>query len=196
MSQYSEGEGGKPGTAQNTHSDQIRQLITLQLLEEGGYFDLPLKVGLCKSLVQQDQEPRACTQYCRRHQVAAAQLGLGPTTLKKICREQQLARWPCRQRKSLKKISACTKQAFDGCTSISQSSKSGVLEVWEQQTQQVNFERTAAQAQDCFATKGTVPCCIWATSLTWHKRTASAPCLTIMLVHWAASCLSSHGSSL
>ncbi|DBB13743.1 TPA: hypothetical protein ACH3X3_000751 [Trebouxia sp. C0006] len=68
-----------------------KEKISIPLLKELGYFDVPIKV-------------------------AAARLGLGVTTLKRICRANNVNRWPYRKRKSLGTLINRTKKALDDGT--------------------------------------------------------------------------------
>ncbi|DBA88627.1 TPA: hypothetical protein ACH3X1_016475 [Trebouxia sp. C0004] len=91
---------------------QVRQVINLRFLEEGGYFDLPL-------------------------QVAASQLGVSMTTLKKLCRENSVDRWPFRKRKSLKQVTVRTKQALTDSEETDKVQIQAALDVLEHQRQRM-----------------------------------------------------------
>ena len=71
-------------------------------------------------------------------QVAASKLGLSITTLKKICRENSLDRWPFRKRKSLDKVIRRTEQALIKCTSRNPSPEQGALDLLKQQRQHMS----------------------------------------------------------
>lgn len=66
-------------------------MISIDFLEEQGYFDIPI-------------------------QVAALRLGVGVTTLKRVCRESLITRWPYRRRKSLGTLIDRTKQVLNDGT--------------------------------------------------------------------------------
>ncbi|DBB03216.1 TPA: hypothetical protein ACH3X1_013302 [Trebouxia sp. C0004] len=85
-------------------------MISIPLLEEQGYFDVPI-------------------------QVAAMRLGLGVTTLKRICRDNNISRWPYRKRKSLGTLIDRTKQVLDDGTGQDNLPKLAALQVLEKQRQ-------------------------------------------------------------
>ncbi|KAL3132495.1 hypothetical protein ABBQ32_009041 [Trebouxia sp. C0010 RCD-2024] len=87
-----------------------RQMITMAFLEEGGYFDVPI-------------------------QVASARLGLGVTTLKRVCRAGNMQRWPFRKRNSLGRLIDRTKQVLDDGTGQDNMQKLAALQVLEKQRQ-------------------------------------------------------------
>lgn len=98
--------------AQATREDKghSRQMITMAFLEEGGYFDVPI-------------------------QVASARLGLGVTTLKRVCRAGNMQRWPFRKRNSLGRLIDRTKQVLDDGTGQDNMQKLAALQVLEKQRQ-------------------------------------------------------------
>ncbi|KAL0018384.1 hypothetical protein WJX77_012621 [Trebouxia sp. C0004] len=87
-----------------------KEMISIPLLEEQGYFDVPI-------------------------QVAAMRLGLGVTTLKRICRDNNISRWPYRKRKSLGTLIDRTKQVLDDGTGQDNLPKLAALQVLEKQRQ-------------------------------------------------------------
>ncbi|DBA65681.1 TPA: hypothetical protein ACH3X2_002736 [Trebouxia sp. C0005] len=82
----------------------------MAFLEEGGYFDVPI-------------------------QVASARLGLGVTTLKRVCRASNMKRWPFRKRNSLGRLIDRTKQVLDDGTGQDNMQKLAALQVLEKQRQ-------------------------------------------------------------
>lgn len=100
-----------PGAAPiRDYKGQSRQMITMAFLEEGGYFDVPI-------------------------QVASARLGLGVTTLKRVCRASNMKRWPFRKRNSLGRLIDRTKQVLDDGTGQDNMQKLAALQVLEKQRQ-------------------------------------------------------------
>ncbi|DBA65810.1 TPA: hypothetical protein ACH3X2_002842 [Trebouxia sp. C0005] len=87
-----------------------RDGLTLTFLEEGGYFDLPIKE-------------------------AATKLGLGITTLKRVCRSNGMTRWPFRKRNSLGRLIDRTKQVLDDGTGQDNMKKLMALQMLEKQRQ-------------------------------------------------------------
>ena len=68
-------------------------------------------------------------------QNASAQLGLGVTTLKRVCRENGIKRWPYRKRNSLGRLIDRTKQVLDDGTGQNNLHRLAALQVLEQQRQ-------------------------------------------------------------
>lgn len=87
-----------------------REGLTMTFLEEGGYFDLPIKE-------------------------AATKLGLGITTLKRVCRSNGMTRWPFRKRNSLGRLIDRTKQVLDDGTGQDNMKKLMALQMLEKQRQ-------------------------------------------------------------
>jgi hypothetical protein len=114
--------------------------LTLEFLEAHGYFDMPIQVSAASSFVchpcgqpitllsQQTGQTRpdlvhvhvqadavkcgTCTA-CALQQ-AAAELRVGVTTLKKVCRVNNIGRWPFRKRSSLNRLIEKTREYFAG----------------------------------------------------------------------------------
>ncbi|DBA96604.1 TPA: hypothetical protein ACH3X1_015466 [Trebouxia sp. C0004] len=99
-------------TAQPVRNSQglARQGLTMTFLEEGGYFDLPIKE-------------------------AAIKLRLGITTLKRVCRSNGMTRWPFRKRNSLGRLIDRTKQVLDDGTGQDNMKKLMALQMLEKQRQ-------------------------------------------------------------
>ncbi len=70
-------------------------------------------------------------------QVAASQLGVSMTTLKKLCRENNLDRWPFRKRKSLSQMTVRTKQALTDSEETDKVQIQAALDVLEHQRQRM-----------------------------------------------------------
>lgn len=70
-------------------------------------------------------------------QVAASQLGVSMTTLKKLCRENNLDRWPFRKRKSLSQMTVRTKQALTDSEETDKVQIQAALDVLEHQQQRM-----------------------------------------------------------
>lgn len=91
----SNGNGSRPGTASASAvaaaaADELSDnRLSLEFLEENGYFDMPI-------------------------QQAAAELHVGVTTLKKVCRVNNIGRWPFRKRSSLNRLIEKTREYFAG----------------------------------------------------------------------------------
>ena len=68
-------------------------------------------------------------------QVASARLGLGVTTLKRVCRASNMKRWPFRKRNSLGRLIDRTKQVLDDGTGQDNMQKLAALQVLEKQRQ-------------------------------------------------------------
>ncbi|DBA84344.1 TPA: hypothetical protein ACH3X2_006259 [Trebouxia sp. C0005] len=93
--------------------------ITMSFLEDGGYFDVPIKV-------------------------ASTRIGLGVTTLKRVCRANNMRRWPFCKRKSLGNLIDRTKQVLDDGTGQNHMQKLAALQVLEKQRQVMR----GSQSQD------------------------------------------------
>lgn len=100
------------------YKGQSRQMITMTFLEEGGLFDMPI-------------------------QNASAQLGLGVTTLKRVCRENGIKRWPYRKRNSLGRLIDRTKQVLDDGTGQNNLHRLAALQVLEQQRQSMRCNQSS-----------------------------------------------------
>ncbi|KAL4856635.1 hypothetical protein ACK3TF_003063 [Chlorella vulgaris] len=83
------GSGLLRPAADTTEEDALDTRLTLEFLEENGYFDMPI-------------------------QQAAAELRVGVTTLKKVCRVNSIGRWPFRKRSSLNRLIEKTREYFAG----------------------------------------------------------------------------------
>ena len=68
-------------------------------------------------------------------QEAAAKLGLGITTLKRVCRSNGMTRWPFRKRNSLGRLIDRTKQVLNDGTGQDNMHKLVALQVLEKQRQ-------------------------------------------------------------
>lgn len=68
-------------------------------------------------------------------QVASARLGLGVTTLKRVCRASNMKRWPFRKRNSLGCLIDRTRQVLDDGTGQDHMQKLAALQVLEKQRQ-------------------------------------------------------------
>ncbi|DBA96988.1 TPA: hypothetical protein ACH3X3_012913 [Trebouxia sp. C0006] len=92
------------------YREQGKFKITMSFLEDGGYFDVPI-------------------------QVASARMGVGVTSLKRVCRANNMSRWPFRKRKSLGNLIDRTKQVLDDGTGQNHMQKLAALQVLEKQRQ-------------------------------------------------------------
>ena len=81
-------------------------------------------------------------------QVASARLGLGVTTLKRVCRASNMKRWPFRKRNSLGRLIDRTKQVLDDGTGQDNMQKLAALQVLEKQRQVM---RVRHDAQHCMS---------------------------------------------
>ncbi|PSC70490.1 RWP-RK domain-containing [Micractinium conductrix] len=79
--------GSAGGSAGGCMGEEPDKRLNLEFLEEHGYFDMPI-------------------------QQAAAELHVGVTTLKKVCRVNNIGRWPFRKRSSLNRLIEKTKEYF------------------------------------------------------------------------------------
>jgi len=68
-------------------------------------------------------------------QEAATKLGLGITTLKRVCRSNNMTRWPFRKRNSLGRLIDRTKQVLDDGTGQDNMKKLMALQMLEKQRQ-------------------------------------------------------------
>lgn len=68
-------------------------------------------------------------------QEAATKLGLGITTLKRVCRSNGMTRWPFRKRNSLGRLIDRTKQVLDDGTGQDNMKKLMALQMLEKQRQ-------------------------------------------------------------
>lgn len=68
-------------------------------------------------------------------QVASARLGLGVTTLKRVCRASSMKRWPFRKCNSLGCLTDRTKQVLDDGTGQDNMQKLAALQVLEKHRQ-------------------------------------------------------------
>ena len=153
------GGGGYQQSAEELQKKKGNKHITMQYLEQGGYFDVPIHVSqtgllsraclhssssllpklsaaVCKLIVLAsfldvlDRKCQCCANgryryhfldtltanvsVCMRSidhnnsmhglQIAAQQLSVGVTTLKKICRTASVNRWPFRKRTSIERL--------------------------------------------------------------------------------------------
>ena len=57
------------------------------------------------------------------------------TTLKRVCRANNMSRWPFRKRKTLGNLIDCTKQVLDDGTGQNHMQKPAALQVLEKQRQ-------------------------------------------------------------
>ncbi|KAL4446259.1 hypothetical protein ABPG77_003066 [Micractinium sp. CCAP 211/92] len=82
-----EASSGGSGGGGSGEGESMEHRLTLDFLEEHGYFDMPI-------------------------QQAAAELRVGVTTLKKVCRVNSIGRWPFRKRSSLNRLIEKTREYF------------------------------------------------------------------------------------
>ncbi|KAI9789639.1 MAG: hypothetical protein M1835_001533 [Candelina submexicana] len=82
----------------------------MAFLEGGGYFDLPIKA-------------------------ASTQLGVSVDTLKRVCRANNINRWPFRKLKSLGNLIERTRRVLDDGTGQETMQKLAALQVLEKQRQ-------------------------------------------------------------
>ena len=88
---------------------------------------------------------------CFHLQVASARLGLGVTTLKRVCRASNMKRWPFRKRNSLGRLIDRTKQVLDDGTGQDNMQKLAALQVLEKQRQvmRVSYFSDAYVCKSC-----------------------------------------------
>lgn len=104
---------------------RVPNVITVEHLEQGGFFDMPIQVWYLLSSVS----PRTT---CSSQQ-AAKQLHVGVTTLKKVCRRGGVPRWPYRKRSSLDNLIEKTARFIKVTDDVSARQKQLALEALEQQ---------------------------------------------------------------
>lgn len=125
-------KGGRPSSGSGSlppDEDMGDNRLTLEFLEENGYFDMPIQVKRSSAVDRQSCQHShvPCQGTCtlqHQHltgaplshfvlaQQAAAELRVGVTTLKKVCRVNSIGRWPFRKRSSLNRLIDKTREYF------------------------------------------------------------------------------------
>ena len=116
--------GGRAPQQRRRHQQQQQQgdggeedAYDLEFLETNGYFDMPIQARALPHLraaaaARRPPRPHAPALPPPHPQQAAADLAVGVTTLKKVCRRHNIGRWPYRKRCSLNRLIDKTKHYF------------------------------------------------------------------------------------